>query len=134
MPTRARKSRDRDFFVNARRVVEQAIGEQMDGQPRRGASQDSGCGCAVKTWGGKARAAKLTSAKRKAIAKKSSHDALAYLVSYPPGFHPDKLMEPSLRVNLGIPGASETWRTIMWLSARCKKRFFTGKTHFSTRR
>ena len=27
------KSKDRDFFVNARRVVEQAIGEQMDGTP-----------------------------------------------------------------------------------------------------
>jgi hypothetical protein len=33
MLTRARKSKDRDFFVNARRVVEQAIGEQMDGMP-----------------------------------------------------------------------------------------------------
>jgi hypothetical protein len=29
MPT----SKDRDFFVNARRVVEQAIGEHMDGTP-----------------------------------------------------------------------------------------------------
>jgi hypothetical protein len=27
------KSKDRDFFVNARRVVELAIGEQMDGKP-----------------------------------------------------------------------------------------------------
>jgi hypothetical protein len=28
-----RSSKDHDFFVNARRVVEQAIGEQMDGSP-----------------------------------------------------------------------------------------------------
>jgi hypothetical protein len=27
------KSKDRDFFINARRVVEQAIGEQMNGAP-----------------------------------------------------------------------------------------------------
>ena len=27
------KARDRDFFVNARRVVEVAIDEQMDGEP-----------------------------------------------------------------------------------------------------
>jgi hypothetical protein len=28
-----RSSEDRDFFVTARHVVEQAIGEQMDGKP-----------------------------------------------------------------------------------------------------
>jgi hypothetical protein len=28
-----RSNKDHDFFVNARRVVEQAIGEQMDGTP-----------------------------------------------------------------------------------------------------
>jgi len=31
MPSRA--SKGRDFFANARRVVEQAIGEHMDGTP-----------------------------------------------------------------------------------------------------
>jgi hypothetical protein len=72
MPSRA--SKDRDFFTNARRVVEQAIGEQMDGTPL--VDPDAGKNPAAVAMsklgaskGGKARAAKLSPAKRKQIAK-----------------------------------------------------------------
>ena len=72
MPSRA--SKDRDFFTNARRVVEQAIGEQMDGKPL--ADPDAGKNPAAlalsklgASKGGMARAAKLSPAKRKQIAK-----------------------------------------------------------------
>jgi len=72
MPSRA--SKGRDFFTNARRVVEQAIGEQMDGTPL--VDRDAGKNPAAlalsklgASKGGKARAAKLSPAKRKQIAK-----------------------------------------------------------------
>jgi hypothetical protein len=72
MPSRA--SKDRDFFTNARRVVEQAIGEQMDGTPL--VDPDAGKNPAAlalsklgASKGGMARAAKLSPAKRKQIAK-----------------------------------------------------------------
>lgn len=72
-----RSSKDHDFFVNARRVVEQAIGEQMDGKPlpdpnagKNPASIAAGKLGGVK--GGKARAKALSPAKRKAIAKKAA--------------------------------------------------------------
>ncbi len=75
MPTRS--SKDRDFAVNAFRVVEQAIGEHMDGTPLN--DPDAGKNKAAVALGklggkkgGKARAAKLSPAQRKAIAKKAA--------------------------------------------------------------
>jgi hypothetical protein len=75
MPSRA--SKDRDFFTNARLVVERAIGEQMNGAPL--ADPNAGKNPAAlalsklgASKGGKARAAKLSAAKRKAIAKKAA--------------------------------------------------------------
>jgi hypothetical protein len=75
MPSRA--SKGRDFFANARRVVEQAIGEHMDGTPLQ--DPDAGKNPAAvalsklgASKGGKARAAKLSPAKRKQIAKKAA--------------------------------------------------------------
>jgi len=75
MPSRA--SKGRDFFANARRVVEQAIGENMDGSPLE--DPDAGKNPAAlalsklgASKGGKARAAKLSPAKRKEIAKKAA--------------------------------------------------------------
>jgi len=71
-------AKDRDFFVNARRVVEQAIGEHMDGSPLETPAPDLRSPQAVargrkggKT-GGKARAAKLTDTERTAIARKGA--------------------------------------------------------------
>jgi hypothetical protein len=75
MPSRA--SKGRDFFANARRVVEQAIGEKMDGSPLE--DPDAGKNPAAlalsklgASKGGRARAAKLSAAKRKAIARKAA--------------------------------------------------------------
>jgi hypothetical protein len=75
MPSRA--SKGRDFFANARRVVEQAIGEHMDGTPLE--DPDAGKNPAAvalsrlgASKGGKARANKLSPEKRKAIAKKAA--------------------------------------------------------------
>jgi hypothetical protein len=72
-----RSSKDRDFAVNAFRVVEQAIGEHMDGTPLE--DPDAGKNPAAVALGrlggakgGKARAAKLSPTKRKAIAKKAA--------------------------------------------------------------
>lgn len=77
MPRRSSKSKDRDFAVNALRVVEQAIGEHMDGTPLE--NPDEGKNPAAVALGklggakgGKARAAKLSPAKRKAIARKAA--------------------------------------------------------------
>jgi hypothetical protein len=72
-----RSSTDRDFAVNALRIVEQAIGEHMDGTPLE--NPDAGKNQAAVELGrlggkkgGKARAAKLSPAQRKAIAKKAA--------------------------------------------------------------
>jgi hypothetical protein len=75
MPTRS--STDRDFAVNAFRVVEQAIGEHMDGAPLEDpkAGKNAAAVALGKIGGkkgGKARAAKLSPAKRKTIAKKAA--------------------------------------------------------------
>jgi hypothetical protein len=73
-----RSSTDRDFAVNAFRIAERAIGEKMDGTPL----EDSNAGknaaaVALGKLGGKkggiARAAKLSKAKRKAIAIKAAN-------------------------------------------------------------
>ena len=72
-----RSSTDHDFAVNALRVVEQAIGEHMDGTAPE--DQDAGKNKAAVALGklggkkgGKARAAKLSPPQRKAIAKKAA--------------------------------------------------------------
>jgi hypothetical protein len=71
------KTKDRDFFVSARRIVESAIGEQMDGAPLP--DPDAGKNPAAialsklgASKGGKARAAKLSPQKRKQIAKNAA--------------------------------------------------------------
>ena len=75
MPSRS--SKERDFAVNAFRVVEKAIGEHIDGSPLP--DPDAGknpAAVALGRLGGKkggtARAAKLSPAKRKSIAKKAA--------------------------------------------------------------
>jgi len=72
-----RSSKDRDFAVRARQIVEQAIGEHLDGTPLE--DPDAGknphavaLGRMGGKKGGKARAEKLSPAKRKAIAKKAA--------------------------------------------------------------
>lgn len=72
-----RSSTDRDFAVNAFRVVEQAIGEHMDGTPLE--DPDAGKNPAAVALGrmggakgGKARAEKLSPVRRSAIAKKAA--------------------------------------------------------------
>jgi len=72
-----RSSKDHDFAVNALRVVEKAIGEHMDGTALE--PEDAGKNPAAVALGklggqkgGKARAAKLSPAKRSEIAKKAA--------------------------------------------------------------
>jgi hypothetical protein len=72
-----RSSTDRDFAVNAFRVVEQAIGEHMDGTPLE--DPDAGKNKAAIALGklggakgGRARAAKLSPEQRKSIAAKAA--------------------------------------------------------------
>jgi hypothetical protein len=75
MPGRA--SKDRDFVTVARRVVEHAIGEHLDGTPLE--DPDAGKNPAAlalsklgASKGGKARAATLSGKKRSEIAKKAA--------------------------------------------------------------
>lgn len=73
-----RPGEKRDFMQVARDVVEQAIGEHMDGSPLEAPPPDLRSPKAVSRGrkggktGGKARAAKLTSAERTAIARKGA--------------------------------------------------------------
>ena len=72
-----RPTKDRDFTVVARRVVEQAIGEHLDGTPLEDPNAGKNpAAIALGKLGGKkggpARAAKLSPAKRKQIAKKAA--------------------------------------------------------------
>lgn len=73
-----RASPKRDFMEVARGIVEQAIGEQMDGSPLPTPPEDKRNPHAVALGsiggrkGGKARAKKLTAARRKSIAKKAA--------------------------------------------------------------
>jgi hypothetical protein len=72
-----RSSKDHDFAVNAFRIVEQAIGEKMDGgplpDPNAGKNPAAvALGKLGGAKGGKARAAKLSPAKRRTIAKKAA--------------------------------------------------------------
>jgi hypothetical protein len=75
MPTRS--SKDHDFTTVARRVVEQAIGEKLSGEPlddpHAGKNPAAvALGKLGGAKGGAARAAALSPAKRKAIAKKAA--------------------------------------------------------------
>jgi hypothetical protein len=75
MPSRS--SKDHDFATIARNVVEQAIGERLDGAPLPdpGAGKNPAAVALGKLGGakgGKARASKLSPARRKAIAKKAA--------------------------------------------------------------
>jgi hypothetical protein len=77
MPTRSSKPKDHDFATNARRIVEQAIGEKLDGSPLEDPNAEKNpaavaLGRLGGQKGGKARAEKLSPAKRKAIAKKAA--------------------------------------------------------------
>jgi hypothetical protein len=81
MPSRSskpkRKGTEHDFTVVARRVVEQAIGEKLDGSPlddpHAGKNPAAvALGKLGGAKGGKARASALSPAKRKAIAKKAA--------------------------------------------------------------
>jgi hypothetical protein len=72
-----KRPKDHDFATIARRVVEQAIGERLDGRPledpdagKNPAAVERGRRGGLK--GGQARADKLSPAKRKAIAKKAA--------------------------------------------------------------
>jgi hypothetical protein len=72
------KSKGRDFAAVARRVVEEAIGEHLDGSPLPEPVPDTRNPAAVAlsklgaSKGGKARAKNLSAAKRKEIAKKAA--------------------------------------------------------------
>ena len=75
--TSAREGTPHDFTVVARRVVGQAIGEQLDGSPLR--DPDEGKNPAAVALGklggakgGRARAAKLSAKRRREIAKKAA--------------------------------------------------------------
>ena len=75
MPTRS--SKDHDFMAVARHVVEQAIGEHMDGTPLENPDANKNqaavaLGRLGGKKGGKARAAKLSPERLKAIAKKAA--------------------------------------------------------------
>ena len=75
MPSRS--SKDHDFMAIGRRVVEQAIGEKLDGSPLpdKNAGKNPAAVALGKLGGAKggaARAAALSPAKRKAIAKKAA--------------------------------------------------------------
>lgn len=81
MPTRSSKPKregtPHDFTVTARRVVEQAIGEKLDGSPLDDPNAGKNpaavaLGKLGGAKGGKARAEALSPAKRKAIAKKAA--------------------------------------------------------------
>jgi hypothetical protein len=77
MPTRSSKPRDHDFATVARRVAEQAIGEKLDGSPLDNPNKGKNpaavaLGKLGGAKGGKARAEKLSPAKRQAIAKKAA--------------------------------------------------------------
>jgi hypothetical protein len=73
-----RPAAKRDFMQVARGIVEQAIGEQMDGNPLPDPPEDKRNPHAVALGsmggkkGGKARARKLTAARRKSIARKAA--------------------------------------------------------------
>jgi hypothetical protein len=77
MPTRSSKPKDHDFTTVARRVVEQAIGEKLSGEPLDDPNTGKNpaavaLGKLGGAKGGKARAESLSPRKRKMIAKKAA--------------------------------------------------------------
>jgi hypothetical protein len=77
MPTRSSKPKDHDFAATARRVVEQAIGEHLDGTPLEDPNKGKNpaavaLGKLGGPKGGLARAKSLSPDQRKAIAKKAA--------------------------------------------------------------
>jgi hypothetical protein len=77
MPTRSSKPKDHDFATLARNVVEQAIGEKLDGSPLPDPNPGKNpaavaLGKLGGAKGGAARAAALSPRKRSAIAKKAA--------------------------------------------------------------
>lgn len=77
MPSRSSKPKDHDFATVARRVVEQAIGEKLDGTPLEDPNAGKNphavaLGKLGGPKGGKARAKTLTPEQRKAIAMKAA--------------------------------------------------------------
>ena len=77
MPTRSSKPKDYDFVTRARRIVEEASGEKLDGSPLPDPHAGKNpAAVALGRLGGKkggaARAAVLSPAKRKAIARKAA--------------------------------------------------------------
>jgi hypothetical protein len=77
VPRPKRKGTEHDFAVNAFRVVEQAIGEKMNGSPLQDPNESKNphavaLGKLGGAKGGKARAKALSPAKRKAIARKAA--------------------------------------------------------------
>ena len=77
MPTRLSKPKDHDFATVALRVVEQAIGEKLDGSPLDDPNAGKNpAAVALGKLGGKkggaARAKALSPERRKAIAKKAA--------------------------------------------------------------
>jgi hypothetical protein len=78
MPTRASKKRPRDFAQLAKQVVEETIGERLDGTPLPPEPPDTRNPAAVAlsklgaSKGGKARAENLSAKKRKEIAKRAA--------------------------------------------------------------
>jgi hypothetical protein len=75
-PKRAGTARDHDFVTIARNVVEQAIGEKLDGSPLLKGQPKNPAAVALGKLGGAkggaARAKALTKARRVAIAKKAA--------------------------------------------------------------
>lgn len=72
-----RSSKDRDFVVTARKVVEKAIGEHLDGTPLEDPNAGKNLhavalGRLGGQKGGKARAKKLSAARRKQIAREAA--------------------------------------------------------------
>jgi hypothetical protein len=77
MPARSSKPKDHDFVTVARNVVEQAIGERLDGSPLPDPNKGKNpaavaLGRLGGAKGGAARAAALSPRKRSAIAKKAA--------------------------------------------------------------
>ncbi|MGO9095059.1 MAG: hypothetical protein ACLQGV_07530 [Bryobacteraceae bacterium] len=77
MPTRSSKGKDHDFAVNSLRVVEQAIGEHIDGTPLEDPNAGKNpaavaLGKLGGAKGGRARAEKLSAQRRSQIAKKAA--------------------------------------------------------------
>lgn len=74
MPTRSSKPKHRDFATVARNVVEQAIGERLDGTPLENPDEEKNphavaLGRLGGQKGGRARALKLTPPRRAEIAR-----------------------------------------------------------------